>query len=100
MVVSAASGPGSAYRASFADTHVYVKNASGRWRRVSNGLPESKGTTISVFATTSREPHGIYAANNRGIFRSPDAGLTWHRLDVRWPERLLKQSVQGLALGT
>ncbi len=98
VVVSASSGPGSAYRAFAADTYLYVKDGNGAWATVRAGLPEPEGTTISVFATSPRESHGIFAANNRGVFRSPDAGLSWQRLDVQWPERLLRQSVQGLAL--
>jgi photosystem II stability/assembly factor-like uncharacterized protein len=98
VVVSAASGPGSAYSTPTAASYLYVKKGNGAWATVRDGLPEPRGTTISVLATSRNEPHGIYAANNRGIFRSRDAGTSWERLDVRWPERFLQQSVQGLAL--
>jgi photosystem II stability/assembly factor-like uncharacterized protein len=97
VVVSAASGPGQAYSASTADSHVYVKKGDGAWAPVREGLPEPKGTTITVFATAPHQPHGVYAANNRGVFRSRDAGLNWRRLAVPWPDRLLRQSVRGLA---
>lgn len=98
VVVSAASGPGRAYSAPAAATYVYVKKGSGAWAQVRNGLPEPKGTTISVFATLPDQTHTIYAANNRGIFRSRDAGVRWEALDVAWPGRFLEQSVQGLVL--
>lgn len=98
VVVSAASGPGRAYSVSTAASYMYVKKGSGAWATVRDGLPEPKGTTISFLATSRNEPHTIYAANNRGIFRSRDAGMGWERLDVAWPERFLQQSVQGLAL--
>jgi hypothetical protein len=98
VVISAASGPARAYSAATATSYLYAKSGNGAWSRVRDGLPEPKGTTISVLATSTREPHAIYAANNRGVFRSGDAGLTWQRLDVSWPERLLRQSVRGLGL--
>lgn len=98
-MISAASGPSRAYSPARAASYVYVKNAGGAWTPVREGLPEPEGTTISVFATSPAEPYAIYAANNRGVFRSRDAGLTWQRIDVPWPERLLRHSVQGLALG-
>jgi hypothetical protein len=41
----------------------------------------------------------VYAANNRGVFRSRDMGETWRQLDVLWPNRFLKQRVAGVAVG-
>lgn len=98
VVVSAASGPGNAYTASTADSHIYVKRNGSDWASVRNGLPEPKGTTVSFLASLRNEPHVIYAANNRGIFRSPDAGASWQGLDVPWPQEFFQQSVQGLVL--
>jgi photosystem II stability/assembly factor-like uncharacterized protein len=100
VVISAASGPGRAYSASTADSYMYVKNGNGPWAPVRDGLPEPRGTTITVFATSPQKPHAIYAANNRGIFHSRDAGWSWERLHVPWSERLERQSAQGLALET
>jgi photosystem II stability/assembly factor-like uncharacterized protein len=98
VVVSAASGPGRAYSAPAAATYVYAKKGGGAWAQVRDGLPEPKGTTISVFATLPDQAHTIYAANNRGIFCSRDAGVRWEMLDVAWPGRFLEQAVQGLVL--
>lgn len=99
VVVSAASGPSHAYSASTAATFVYVKDGNGVWAGARAGLPDPQGTTISVFAPSPREPHVIYAANNRGIFRSPDSGASWRRLEVPWSERLRRHSVRAVALG-
>ncbi|MDR7521446.1 MAG: hypothetical protein QN168_03170 [Armatimonadota bacterium] len=96
VVVSAASGPGRAYAARTAATYVYVRRGDRAWTQVGDGLPEPKGTTISVFATHPDRPHTIYAANNRGVFCSGDAGMRWERLDVPWPEQFLAQAVAGL----
>ena len=51
-----------------------------------SGLPESKGTTATRFATHAGEPGVIYAANNRGLFKSDDAGRGWRALDIPWPK--------------
>jgi len=60
-------------------------------------LPEAKGTTVSQFATHAGEPGVIYAANNRGLFRSDDAGSSWKDLDVSWPKPGLADGVEALA---
>jgi hypothetical protein len=62
-----------------------------------SGMPEAKGTTVSQFATHADEPGVIYAANNRGLFRSDDAGWSWKVLDLPWPERGLADGVAALA---
>ncbi len=61
------------------------------------GLPEAKGTTVSQFATHAGEPGVIYAANNRGLFRSDDAGRSWKALELPWPSPGLADSVAALA---
>jgi len=62
-----------------------------------SGLPEAKGTTVSRFATHVGEPGVIYGANNRGLFRSDDAGQSWKGLDLPWPEPGLADGVMALA---
>lgn len=97
VLVSAASGPYQAYSARRATTYVYRRRGEG-WERVQEGLPEPRGTTIGTLATHAAEPDAVYLANNRGLFRSADAGASWERLDVRWLEEFLSESVQGLAV--
>jgi hypothetical protein len=62
-----------------------------------SGLPVAKGTTMSRFATHAREPGVIYAANNRGLFRSGDAGRSWKVMDLLWPDPGLADGVSALA---
>jgi hypothetical protein len=62
-----------------------------------SGLPAARGTTVSRFATHTDEPGVIYAANNRGLFRSGDAGRSWKALDLAWPEPGLADGVEALA---
>jgi photosystem II stability/assembly factor-like uncharacterized protein len=97
VIVSAADGPGSAYWPRSAETYVYRKNGLNRWEQAMSGLPEAKGTTASRFATHAGEPGVIYAANNRGLFRSDDAGRSWKAMDLPWPEPGLADGVEALA---
>jgi hypothetical protein len=97
VIVSATAGPGSAYSPRSAEAFVYRKTGLERWEQAMSGLPEAKGTTASRFATDPREPGVIYAANNRGVFGSDDAGRSWKALDIPWPEPALADGVKALA---
>ena len=97
VIVSATDGPGSAYWPRSAEAYVYRKTGLKRWEQAMSGLPEAKGTTASRFATHAGEPGVIYAANNRGLFRSDDAGRSWKALDLPWPEPGLADGVEALA---
>lgn len=97
VVVSAASGPYQAYSAPNATTYLYRKRGQ-RWEQAHEGLPEPRGTTIATLTTHQTEPDAVYAATNRGIFRSGDAGATWKQVEIRWPEEFLSESVQGFAV--
>ena len=97
MIVSATDSPGSAYSPRRAESHVYRKTGLKGWEQAMSGLPEAKGTTVSRFATHAGEPGVIYAANNRGLFRSEDAGRSWKALDLPWPEPGLADGVEALA---
>ena len=97
IVASASIGPLQAHRAR-ATSFIYRRAATKSWRIVSEGLPEPRGTKVSVLAANEAEPGVFYALNNQGIFRSNDAGVTWKALDVAWPQRFRKQHPQGLAV--
>jgi hypothetical protein len=76
---------------------VYRKTGVQRWEQSMSGLPAAKGTTVSSFATHAGEPGVIYAANNRALFRSGDAGRSWKPLDLPWPGLGLADGVAALA---
>jgi len=97
VVVSGADGPGSSYRPQLAETYVYRRTGLERWEQAMSGLGRASGTTASHFATHPSEPGVIYAANNRGLFRSDDAGRNWKSLDVAWPQPGLAEGVEALA---
>lgn len=98
VVVSAARNARRAHTASDAESRIYRRTRGGPWEPVEAGLPDPAGTTISVLARDRAEPDLLYAANNRGIYRSRDTGVTWHRLAVEWPERFRGQRVRGLSI--
>jgi len=97
VIVSATAGPRSAYSPRSAEAYVYRKAGLKPWEQAMTGLPEAKGTTASHFATHRDEPGVIYAANNRGLFRSDDAGRSWKALDIGWPAPGLADGVAALA---
>jgi hypothetical protein len=97
VIVSATDGPGSAYSPQRAESYVYRKTGLKRWTQAMSGLPGAKGTTANRFATHAGEPGVIYAANNRGLFRSDDAGRSWKALDLAWPEPGLADGVEALS---
>jgi hypothetical protein len=97
VIVSATDGPWSAYWPRSAEAYVYRKTGLKRWEQAMSGLPESRGTTATRFATHAGEPGVIYAANNRGLFKSDDAGRSWKALDLLWPEPGLANGVEALA---
>src|SRR5215831_3270356 len=97
VIVSATDGPGSAYSPRRAEAYVYRKTGRKPWEQAMSGLPQAKGTTVSRFATHAGEPGVIYAGNNRGLFRSDDAGQSWKALDLDWPEPGLADGVEALA---
>ena len=69
---------------------------SAPWHQVTAGLPATRGMTRSVLAAGGGAGGTFYAANNHGIFRSPDHGASWQHLDIPWPERYRTQCVQAL----
>src|SRR5580765_2594307 len=97
VIVSATDGPGSAYLPRSAEAYVYRKTGLKQWEQAMSGLPQAKGTTASRFATHAGEPGVIYAANNRGLFRSDNAGRSWKALDLPWPGPGLADGVAALA---
>ncbi len=99
VVVSAASSPAAAHNShAGTSSYMYRKQAGETWQRVSEGLPEADGTVIPVLASNKNEPGVFYALNNKGLYRSPDAGLTWEQLSLPWNPEYLHQHQQALVV--
>lgn len=86
LIVSAAHGPNQAHNPTAAESAIYRRSRGSTWQRVAEGLPDERGTLAAVLAAHQAEPGVFYAANNLGLYRSADAGLSWERLDIPWPE--------------
>ena len=82
VVVSAASSPWQAHDPRAAESTIYRKTAGEAWREVQEGLPEIEGRTVAVLAANGDEPGVFYALTNQGLYRSPDAGSGWERLEI------------------
>lgn len=86
LIVSAAHSPNQAHNPTAAESVIYRRANGSAWRRVAAGLPAEHGTLAAVLAANQAEPGVFYAANNLGLYRSADDGLSWERLDIPWPE--------------
>lgn len=84
VVVSAAAGPQQAHSPMAAAATLYRKQAGQPWQEV-RPEDERTGAAAYIVATNSAEPGVFYAASNRGLYRSPDAGLHWEILPMEWP---------------
>jgi photosystem II stability/assembly factor-like uncharacterized protein len=94
VVVSASSGPYSAYVAGRSDGRLYRRLTRDRWERVRNGWPEP-ANTIAPLLCAGEKARELWAADERGVHRSEDGGKSWRRL-VGYAT--LPQHLRGLAL--
>jgi hypothetical protein len=94
VVVSASSGPHSAYVAGRSDGRLYRRLTPDRWERVRDGWPEP-ASTIAPLLCAGVKAGELWAADERGVHRSDDSGKSWRRVVgyARSPEHL-----RGLAV--
>jgi photosystem II stability/assembly factor-like uncharacterized protein len=79
VVVSASSGPHSAYVAGRSDGRLYRRISRERWERVRDGWPEP-ATTIAPLLCAGAKGGELWAADERGVHRSEDGGKSWRRV--------------------
>jgi photosystem II stability/assembly factor-like uncharacterized protein len=94
VVVSASSGPYSAYLAGRSDGRLYRRVTRERWERVRDGWPEP-ANTIAPLLCAGENVGELWAADERGVHRSENGGISWYQL-VGYPT--LPQHLRGLAL--
>jgi hypothetical protein len=94
VVVSASSGPHSAYVAGRSDGRLYRRLDANRWDPVRDGWPEPP-TTIAPLLCAGAKAGELWAADERGLHRSEDGGKSWREITAypRPPHHL-----RGLAL--
>jgi photosystem II stability/assembly factor-like uncharacterized protein len=83
VVVSASSGPHTAYVAGRADGRLYRRAGEAAWERVREGWPETPAT-IAPLLTSGAQAGELWAADERGAHRSADGGSSWSRI-AAWP---------------
>ncbi len=76
VIVSASSGPYSAYTAGASDGRLYRRADGGRWTRVRDGWP-NPATTIAPLLAAGERDGELWAADERGVHRSEDGGASW-----------------------
>lgn len=91
VLVSAAPSPFVAYNAARAESMVYRRSGGGDWEPVGDALPQGEGTTVSMLVSTG--PGEFWAANNRGVYRSTDAGRRWEHVPLDWPSAYTRRDV-------
>jgi ligand-binding sensor domain-containing protein len=94
VVVSASSGPHSAYLAGRSDGRLYRRLTHERWERVRDGWPEPASTIAPLLCAGVRGGE-LWAADERGVHRSDDGGKSWRRA---FGYATSPQHLRGLAL--
>ncbi len=94
IVVSASSGPRSAYVAGRSDGRLYRRVARGSWERVRGGWPDPP-STIAPLLYADATSGDLLAADERGVHRSDDGGQSW-TIVGRYPAA--PQHLRGLAV--
>lgn len=79
VVISASSGPRSAYVAGHADGRLYRRSGTGTWERITIGWPEPPATIAPLLAADPLRGC-LLAADERGVHRSDDGGRSWKRI--------------------
>ncbi|WP_101295389.1 WD40/YVTN/BNR-like repeat-containing protein [Halegenticoccus soli] len=95
VLVSAARGARSAHNPASAESYVYRKRGDEPWERCDADLPAGEGMVRAVLARGD-DGGEFYAATNRGLFETADAGETWEAFDVEWPAAFEEQTPSGL----
>jgi photosystem II stability/assembly factor-like uncharacterized protein len=79
VIVSASSGPHSAYIAGRSDGRLYRRVAEARWYRVRDGWPDTP-STIAPLLCAGAKAGELWAADERGVHGSDDGGKSWRRV--------------------
>jgi photosystem II stability/assembly factor-like uncharacterized protein len=89
VLVSASSGPHSAYVAGRSDGRLYRRVGEGDWERVRDGWPAAPSTVAPLLCAGATAGE-LWAADERGVHRSDDGGRSWRRVAqyARTPQHL------------
>jgi hypothetical protein len=101
IIVSAANSAWKSHAIQDLETFVYRRDSDGEnqeWILSNAGLPEPKGTFISILESNPKIKDEFYCLNNRGVFCSSDSGFSWNMLDIPWSKEYCLQHPWALAV--
>ncbi len=105
IIISAAKNAWKAHSRQDAESFIYrrlddIDKNDKSWTLINddNGLPDSKGTIISVIESNPKIKDEFYCLNNRGIYCSTDSGVCWNTLQISWSKEYTLQHPWGLAV--
>jgi len=99
IVVSSAASPAEAHDGRTGlRSFLYRKQAGQPWHNISEGLPEAKGTIVPALASNKSEAGVFYALSNKGLYRSPDAGLHWEKITIHWRSQYERQHPNAIVI--
>jgi photosystem II stability/assembly factor-like uncharacterized protein len=81
VLVSASSGPRTAYVAGRGDGRIYRRAGDAGWQRVTDGWP-AVPDTIAPLLLAGAAAGELWAADERGLHRSDDGGSSWERVGL------------------
>jgi photosystem II stability/assembly factor-like uncharacterized protein len=93
VLVSASSGPRTAYVAGRSDGRIYRRGGTGSWERVSGGWP-AMPRTIAPLLLAGAGSGELWAADERGLHRTGDGGINWEMVA---PYPHTPQHLRGIA---
>lgn len=96
IIASAAESARIAYNPERANTVLVRREKNKDWEVVKEGLPEPDGSSIFSLVSYDGEQGLFYAVNNRGVFESKDAGKTWEKLPLQWPNDFVTKRILSL----
>jgi len=99
IIVSAAASPAEAHDGRTGlRSFIYRKQADEPWHSISEGLPEAQGTIVPALASNKSETGVFYALSNKGLYRSPDAGLHWEKITIHWKSQYERQHPNAIVV--
>ncbi len=99
IIVSSAASPAEAHDGRTGlRSFIYRKQVGEPWHNISEGLPEAKGTIVPALASNKSEAGVFYALSNKGLYRSPDAGLHWEKITIHWKSQYERQHPNAIII--
>lgn len=98
IIASVATGPYAAYMPERAHTRLVRREADGPWEFIESGLPEPDGSSVFALETDPSQPGVFYAVNNLGVYISRDAGRSFMKQEMEWPQDVKERRIHDVVL--